>query len=129
MSKKKRIELNSEKIINNPFLALAQRGEDSDPSVTDGKDNEKVSCNISKAKPMIDRVILRKERKGHGGKTVTVVEIRPAGRTDLKEMAKRLKNALGCGGKVEGDLIVLQGDIATRVSEFFRNMGIRHITF
>lgn len=129
MTKKKRVEPGSEEIINNPFLALAQQEKRSAPPVTGSMDREEVSGKVSKGKPVIDRVILRKERKGHGGKTVTVVEIRPSEKTDMKEMAKKLKNALGCGGKAEGDLIVLQGDIAVRVGEFFRNMGVRNITF
>jgi translation initiation factor 1 len=130
MAKRKRIELESEEIVNNPFRTLAQHGEGSDPSGITIIENREEAANVSaKGKSRIERVILRKERKGHGGKTVTIIEIRPPERTDLKEMAKTLKNGLGCGGKVEADLIVLQGDIVKRVSDLFRKMGIRQITF
>ena len=55
-------------------------------------------------------VIVGIERKGRGGKTVTVLQgvlSPPAGKEAL---AKLLKNRLGTGGTMKGDEIEIQGD-------------------
>src|SRR5262245_61740694 len=60
------------------------------------------------------KVVLRRERKGRGGKTATVVAglgLRPR---ELDRVARELKRALGCGATVEDDAIVVQGDLAAR---------------
>ena len=51
------------------------------------------------------------ERKGRGGKEVTIIEC-PAAMTDeqVAALAKRLRNALGTCGSVSGCEILLQGD-------------------
>lgn len=51
------------------------------------------------------------ERKGRGGKEVTIIEC-PAAMTDeqVASLAKRLRGALGTGGSVRGSEILLQGD-------------------
>ena len=36
---------------------------------------------------------------------------------ELETLVQELKQALGCGGAVEGDAIVLQGDLRTRLPE------------
>jgi translation initiation factor 1 len=73
------------------------------------------------------KVVLRRERKGHGGKTATVVAglaLRPR---DLERVARELKRALGCGATVVGDTIVLQGDLAARVEPWLAARGARRI--
>ena len=58
---------------------------------------------------------IRKERKGRGGKTVTIVIGLSPDNEVLKQLAQELKKALGCGAHVEENQIVLQGDIEERV--------------
>src|SRR5688572_13745131 len=57
------------------------------------------------------RAVVRIERKGRGGKEVTIVEKLGLKEADLERWCKELKQALGCGGAVDGDMIVLQGDL------------------
>jgi translation initiation factor 1 len=74
------------------------------------------------------RAVVRLERKGRGGKEVTVVEqlgLRPR---ELEEWLSALKGALGCGGTVEDDAIVLQGDQRKRLPKILDGRGVRKVT-
>jgi translation initiation factor 1 len=55
-------------------------------------------------------VRLRREKKGRGGKAVTIVDGLPLDGAALKTLASRLKQRCGVGGAVKGALIELQGD-------------------
>ncbi len=58
---------------------------------------------------------LRMEKKGRGGKTVTVVYDLPNNEEFLKELAQELKRACGTGGAVADNTVELQGDLRDRV--------------
>lgn len=66
-------------------------------------------------------LVVRHERKGHGGKTVTVIDgsraVAPAAAADWNSFAKGLRKALGVGARAEGAEIILQGDLVTRVAD------------
>ena len=69
-------------------------------------------------------VIVRHERKGHGGKTVTVADLRQAdwaAEQDLDALAKALRKALGVGARAGDQSITVQGHLVERVAEFFRS--------
>ena len=55
------------------------------------------------------------EKKGRGGKTMTVVYDLPHNEAFLKSLCHELKRACGTGGAVDGDTIELQGDLRERV--------------
>jgi translation initiation factor 1 len=74
------------------------------------------------------RAVVRMERKGRGGKEVTIVdklELRPL---ELERWCKELKQALGCGGAVDGELIVLQGDLRPRIAAILTAKGIGKVS-
>ena len=74
------------------------------------------------------RAVVRMERAGRGGRTVTVVEkleLRPA---ELETWLGELKRALGCGGIVEGAALVLQGDTRERVGAWLTARGVKKVT-
>lgn len=73
------------------------------------------------------RAVVRMERKGRGGKEVTVVDQLELGAKDLEEWLKALKNALGCGGAMEGNLLVLQGDQRKRLPAILAARGVRKV--
>jgi translation initiation factor 1 len=54
------------------------------------------------------RVLL--DRKGRGGKSVTVVEGVRLGADELRKLAKELKRRTGTGGSVKDGRIEIQGD-------------------
>src|ERR1044072_3906369 len=58
---------------------------------------------------------LRMEKKGRGGKTVTVVYGLPQNPEFLKQLSQALKRACGAGGTVVDGGVELQGDLRERV--------------
>jgi translation initiation factor 1 len=58
---------------------------------------------------------LRVDKKGRGGKTVTVVDGLPRNAAFLKELSQELKRACGTGGAILADAVELQGDLRERV--------------
>lgn len=74
------------------------------------------------------RAVVRYERKGRGGKEVMVVEkleLKPA---ELEVWTRALKQALGVGGSVDDDTIVLQGDCRQRLPALLTARGVRKVT-
>jgi translation initiation factor 1 len=74
------------------------------------------------------RAVVRLERKGRGGKEVTLVEQLDLGERELVSWLKALKSALGCGGAVEGTRLVLQGDHRQRLASLLSERGVRKVT-
>jgi translation initiation factor 1 len=67
------------------------------------------------------------ERKGRGGRTVTVVEQLGLREPALEALCGELKRALGCGGAVEGEAIAVQGDVRDRVAAWLADRGVRKV--
>ncbi len=59
------------------------------------------------------------------GKFVTVIYNLPLEKEDLRILASKLKQELGCGGTVKGDKIELQGSIVDKVQLSLKNQGIK----
>ena len=72
-------------------------------------------------------VKLRLEKKGRGGKTVTVLDGLPKNTDFLEGLAKDLKKALGTGGSVVGATIELQGEWRERLRVLLpsKNLSVR----
>lgn len=71
------------------------------------------------------QVRVHRERKGRGGKTVSVITGLPGPNDRRKVLLKQLKNRLGTGGSVENDTLVIQGDLRERIVEILNEMGYR----
>ena len=80
------------------------------------------------AKPPPARAVVRMERKGRGGKEVTVIDKLGLPPAELERWCKDLKQSLGCGGATEGELIILQGDLRTRVPAVLEAKGVARVT-
>ncbi|CAN5154236.1 stress response translation initiation inhibitor YciH [soil metagenome] len=74
------------------------------------------------------RAVVRLEKKQRRGKEVTVVDKLGLPAAALETWCKQLKQTLGCGGTIEGDAIVLQGDFRTRLPELLTKLGVRKVT-
>ena len=74
------------------------------------------------------RAVVRYERKGRGGKEATLIEKLGLTREELDTWCRELKRALGCGGAVEGESIVLAGDQRTRLPRQLEARGVRRVT-
>jgi translation initiation factor 1 len=72
------------------------------------------------------KAVVRQERKGRGGKTVTLVDGAAIGRVaDLDGLAKALRKALGTGARVEGGKVVLQGDQRGAAAAWLEGRGAK----
>lgn len=71
------------------------------------------------------KLVVRRENKGRGGKTVTLVSGLPE--AHLVAFAQALKTAMGCGALVEEAHVVLQGDQTARVMPWLTARGARQV--
>ncbi|MHB9130036.1 MAG: translation initiation factor [Armatimonadota bacterium] len=74
-----------------------------------------------------EKIILRREKKGRGGKTVTIVSGLNLPANQLDELAKAMRKGLGCGAVTESGTVVLQGDIQERADKWLREHGAKKI--
>jgi translation initiation factor 1 len=66
---------------------------------------------------------LRVEKKGRGGKTVTVVDGLPRNEAFLNDLIQELKRACGTGGTAGDGAVELQGDLRDRVRALLLDRG------
>ena len=115
--------MDEKKPFHNPFGALKEklgdlpRGPEAVPERSSAEPHPKGPA----------RAVVRLERKGRRGKEVTVVEQLGLRERELGEWLKDLKTALGCGGAVEGDDLVLQGDQRERLKALLVIRGVRRV--
>jgi translation initiation factor 1 len=74
------------------------------------------------------RAVVRIERSGRGGKEVTVIEQLALTADERTAWLKALKGQLGCGGSVEDDALMLQGDQRKRLPPLLAARGVKMIT-
>lgn len=63
------------------------------------------------------------EKKGRGGKTVTLIRGFVGTEDDLKDLGKLLKTKCGVGGSVKDDEIIIQGDFKQRIIDLLKTEG------
>jgi len=65
---------------------------------------------------------VRPEKKGRGGKTVTLVTGFTGSNDDLLELARLLKNRCGTGGSVKDGQIIIQGEFTEKVIDLLKEL-------
>lgn len=73
------------------------------------------------------KLAVRLERKGRGGKTVTLVSGWTLDDDEVGRVAAELRKRLGTGGSVTDGEIMVQGDRRQQVKELLVAMGFRHV--
>ena len=63
------------------------------------------------------------EKKGRGGKTVTVISGFIGSEDDLKELGRLLKTKCGVGGAVKDGEILIQGEFKQRIIDLLKAEG------
>ena len=113
--KKKNIQTNGgdKGLTHNPFAALSGgNGARSSPA-------PEVKSEVrSESSAMVQKVVVRREKKGRGGKTVTRVCGLRLSEKRLAEVQREMKRSLGCGASVEDEEIVLQGELTARAAKW-----------
>ena len=82
-------------------------------------------CSKAAAEPVPAKItcVLRLEKKGRGGKTVTVVAGLPRNAAFLDSLASELKRACGTGGTAQEDAVEIQGDQRERLRPLLSAKG------
>ena len=68
-------------------------------------------------------VRVRKETKGHAGKTITVAEGVPLAGDALRDLCSALKRLCGTGGTVKDGSIQIQGDHREKILQELSHRG------
>jgi translation initiation factor 1 len=72
--------------------------------------------------------VIRREKKGHGGKEVTRVEKLDLRARELEVWCTELKRKLGVGGSVDGSDLLFQGDQRERLQPLLTARGVKKVT-
>ena len=106
--------------LNNPFADLRVDGLSPGPEAPD-------PVKPPARKPGRGRVVLRRETAHRGGKTVIVVhDFAPSIPMSLiEDLARKLRNACGCGGTTRQRAIELQGNQVARIRSLLEEEGFR----
>jgi translation initiation factor 1 len=117
---------------NSPFAKLAEKLPDVVASApaqpTQPAPPPKPAPSAKPPKPPPARAVVRIERKGRGGKEATIVEKLALPPKELAAWGDALKRSLGCGGAIEGDAVVVQGDQRERVRKWLEAKGVGKVT-
>jgi len=85
-------------------------------------------CRCLKSKslpPQQQTAAIHRDRKGRGGKTVTVVRDLQLTPGDLQALARQLKQLCGSGGTVKDGAIEIQGDHRQKIADRLRALGYK----
>lgn len=70
-------------------------------------------------------VRVRKESKGRGGKTVTIISGLRLSDAELSLLALKIKQKCGAGGTVKDGSIIIQGDAVDTIIQHLQREGIQ----
>jgi translation initiation factor 1 len=74
------------------------------------------------------RVDIKRATAGRGGKTVTIVTgFIGIGLPEKESLAKKMRNACGCGGTVKDGDIEIQGDQRDKIAQILTEAGFRPV--
>lgn len=115
---------------HNPFAKLRELAKDLPPGPAPEAVDASPAPHTSKSKPAKSypgRVTVRREKKGHGGKAVTIAEGPALSGHPLATYAKELARALGSGARVEAASLVVQGEQVERVAAWLEQRGFTQV--
>ena len=87
------------------------------------KDNPDEKVLHTNVRPSQQKATVRLDRKGRGGKSVTVIEGLQIPQKEREALLKRLKAKLGTGGTVKDTCLELQGDHRDALMEALEKLG------
>ena len=109
---------------NNPFAALKPILDELPPGTLAPAPEEEAPP----SRRVANRAVVRLERKGHHGKMVTIVSDLGLPENELQHWLKDLRQTLGCGGTVDGDVLMLQGDQRDRLRSVLAERGVSDLS-
>jgi translation initiation factor 1 len=91
----------------------------------DLRNREAAARKVKSLPPHEQTAYLHRDSKGRGGKVVTLVKKLVLAEEDMKELARRLKQACGSGGTVRDGEIEIQGEHRERIAGELRQLGYK----
>jgi len=113
---------------SNPFGALSSAGLPSFAKASEGKPVAPQSAKKEVPAKNRGRVDIKRTTAGRGGKTVTIVTgFIGIGLPEKESLAKKMRNACGCGGTVKDGDIEIQGDQREKIAQILTEAGFRPV--
>ncbi|MBC8414080.1 MAG: hypothetical protein ISR96_01160 [Nitrospira sp.] len=75
--------------------------------------------------PSEQKVKVLLEKKGRGGKAVTVIAGLTASESEMRDLLKKLKSRLGTGGAFKDGILEIQGDHREIIMDVLQKAGYR----
>ncbi len=109
----------------NPFGALSAAGLPAFAKASAGEPAKGQSPAPAKNRGRVD---IKRTTAGRGGKTVTLVTgFVGIGLPEKEQLAKKMRNACGCGGTVKDGDIEIQGDQREKIAAILTEAGFRPV--
>ena len=70
-------------------------------------------------------IYIHRESKGRGGKPVSLVKNLLLPKSELKALAKKLKQSCGSGGTVKDGVIEIQGEHRKKIADVLEKLGYK----
>lgn len=98
-------------------------------STKGGKQKSKQQAKGTRGWPSVPGgpIKIRRETKGRGGKTVTVIFDMPFTKSEAKKVMKDLQALVACGASLGEGTIELQGDAKEKAIVYFSKKGLKAI--
>ena len=113
-----------ESLGQNPFGALSGLGLPANSPGAPAQPVAKVQAQVKNR----GRVDIKRTTAGRSGKTVTLVSgFIGIGLPEKESLAKKMRNACGCGGTVKDGEIEIQGDQRDKIAQILTEAGFRPV--
>lgn len=114
-------DLSDGTLTHNPFAALSAGRAQAQPERAPTRPPQADAGTADSLFP--GRVVVRREAKGRGGKTITRVSGLGADAPAVEALARDLKRALGVGAHTEEGDVLVQGNLTERVAQWLEKRG------
>ena len=74
------------------------------------------------------KLSIRRERKGRGGKTVTILSGLSGSQKGTEKLVRHWKKRLGRGARIEAGQVVVQGDCGEQLRELLIQLGAKRVS-
>ena len=91
----------------------------------DLRKSEKRAGDVKSLPAQQQTIYLHRQSGGRGGKIVTLVKNLALSETDIKSLAKKLKNECGTGGTVKDSVIEIQGEHRQKIADVLQKLGYK----